>query len=121
VDGAQQQRQDRYRESPFDTAVFLLQTDAAAAKWPMTELAQEELTAAMALAIPSEQARQRRLKQGRGHADADGGGGVYRGKKGNASGEGVQKRRRDELKEKRKEKKRGKWSKKKKSGGGGGQ
>jgi hypothetical protein len=33
-DGASHQRKDPYRESPYDTAVFVLQTEAGARKWP---------------------------------------------------------------------------------------
>lgn len=41
------------------------------------------LRRAMARAIPTEMMRLRRLRDGRGHGDLDGGGGVYRGKKAN--------------------------------------
>jgi hypothetical protein len=41
------------------------------------------LRRAMARAIPTEMMRIRRLRDGRGHADLDGGGGVYKGKKAN--------------------------------------
>ena len=37
--------------------------------------------ATFAQGVPSEQARQRRLREGRGLADEDGGGGVYKGKR----------------------------------------
>jgi hypothetical protein len=52
-DGAQHQRQDRFRESPFDTAIFILQNDAAAAAWPVTDSIREELWKAMAQGKPS--------------------------------------------------------------------
>jgi phosphorylated CTD-interacting factor 1 len=38
-DGASHQRKDPYRESPYDTAVFVLQTEAGAKKWPVTSAA----------------------------------------------------------------------------------
>ena len=41
------------------------------------------LRRAMARAIPTEMMRLRRLRDGRGHGDLDGGGGVYKGKKAN--------------------------------------
>jgi hypothetical protein len=41
------------------------------------------LRRAMARAIPTEMMKMRRLRDGRGHADLDGGGGVYKGKKAN--------------------------------------
>lgn len=39
------------------------------------------LRRAMARAIPTEMMRLRRMRDGRGHGDLDGGGGVYKGKK----------------------------------------
>lgn len=89
-DGAQHQRRDRYRESPYDTFVYVLQNEAAAAQWSVAPGApgvegagsfQEELLLAFAHARPTQAAIERRLKEGRGFADADGGGGVYKGKK----------------------------------------
>lgn len=82
-DGAQHQRYDRYRESPFDTAFFLLQTEAAHEKWPPTPESEEGVRRAMAMAVPTEAMKLKRMKEGRGFADADGGGGVYKGKKKN--------------------------------------
>lgn len=41
------------------------------------------LRRAMARAIPTEMMKMRRMRDGRGHADLDGGGGVYKGKKAN--------------------------------------
>ena len=41
-DGASHQRKDPYRESPYDTAVFVLQTEAGARKWPVTAGASDE-------------------------------------------------------------------------------
>ncbi len=52
-DGAQHQRQDRFRESPFDTAIFILQNAAAAATWPATDDVRLELLKAMAQGKPS--------------------------------------------------------------------
>lgn len=80
-DGAQHQRQDRFRESPYDTTVFVLQNAAAAARWPASQAVQTELLHAMAQSVPTAAAVQRRLKEGRGKADLDGGGAVYKGKK----------------------------------------
>lgn len=98
-DGAQHQRQDRYRESTYDTGLFILQNASGAAKWPIegrtivssnksayTTLSVEaELRAAMSRAIPTDMMKLRRLRDGRGHGDLDGGGGVYKGKKSNAT------------------------------------
>jgi len=92
-DGAQHQRQDRFRESTYDTGVFILQNRSGAAKWPTGGAAakggsdvevEAEIRVAMARAIPTEMMRLRRLRDGRGHGDLDGGGGVYKGKKANA-------------------------------------
>ena len=114
-DGAQHQRRDRYRESPYDTYVLVLQNDAAAARWPCkghqllpsaptdhegaaaaaaesstpnhkaATAAKKSVAAslleAFALAKPTAAAVARRAKEGRGFADADGGGGVFKGKK----------------------------------------
>jgi phosphorylated CTD-interacting factor 1 len=52
-DGAQHQRQDRFRESPFDTAIFVLQNDAAAKAWPASDSIRDELFRAMAQGKPS--------------------------------------------------------------------
>lgn len=38
LDGASHQRRDPYRQSPWDTGVFVLQTSRAARKWPLTEV-----------------------------------------------------------------------------------
>ena len=35
VDGGQHRRARSYRESPYDTKLFILQTDAAAGRWPV--------------------------------------------------------------------------------------
>jgi len=83
-DGAQHKRQDLYRESPFDTGVFVLQNDAGQAAWPVSPALESELRAAFAAAVPSAAAVLRRARDGRGFADADGGGGVYKGKRKNA-------------------------------------
>lgn len=52
-DGAQHQRQDRFRESPFDTAIFILQNEAAAETWPASDSIRMELLKAMAQGKPS--------------------------------------------------------------------
>lgn len=38
LDGASHQRRDPYRQSPWDTGVFVLQTSRASRKWPLTEV-----------------------------------------------------------------------------------
>ena len=78
-DGAQHQRQDRYRESTYDTGVFVLQNPQGAARWPGGPEVEAALREAMAQAVPTEMMKLRRLRDGRGHADLDGGGGVYKG------------------------------------------
>jgi len=88
-DGAQHQRRDRFRSSPFDTVIFALQNTAGAAAWELTDEIEEEVRLAMAKAVPTEAMAQRRAKEGRGFADEDGGGGVYKGKKRKGTGEGV--------------------------------
>lgn len=80
-DGAQHQRKDRFRESPFDTFIYILQNDIAETKFPITNEIELDIRKAMAMAIPTDAMKERRLKEGRGFADADGGGGVYKGKK----------------------------------------
>lgn len=82
-DGAQHQRQDRYRESPYDTGIFILQNNSGAKKWPVHRNLENEVRVAMACAIPTPMMKKRRLNAGRGMADLDGGGGVYKGKKKN--------------------------------------
>jgi phosphorylated CTD-interacting factor 1 len=78
-DGAQHQRQDRYRESPYDTGVFILQNDQGARRWPSGPEVEAALRVAMAHAVPTAMMKLRRLRDGRGNADLDGGGGVYKG------------------------------------------
>lgn len=80
-DGAQHQRMDRYRESPFDTFIYILQNTSGATAFPTTPQGEQALRRAMAQTVPSDSAKMRRLKAGRGFGDADGGGGVYKGKK----------------------------------------
>ena len=92
----QHQRRDRYRESPYDTAVFVLQNDAGGEAFRVPARFEETVRGAFALAVPTEAAKERRRKAGRGFGDADGGGGVYRGKKAKRTGEGVVKRRTQE-------------------------
>ncbi len=87
TDGAQHQRQDRFRAAPFDTCVFVLQNEAGARRWPANASIELELREAMAQAVPTPAAVARRLARGRGDADADGGGKkVYKGKNANKCG-----------------------------------
>ena len=103
-DGAQHQRQDRFRDSTYDTGVFVLQNQRGSTTWPVIRTAkskdglvddlksdvsvEEPLRRAMANAIPTEMMRLRRLRDGRGSSDLDGGGGVYKGKKVNRNNGG---------------------------------
>lgn len=103
-DGAQHQRQDRFRDSTYDTGVFVLQNQRGSTMWPVIRTAkskdgvvddlksdvsvEELLRRAMANAIPTEMMRLRRLRDGRGSSDLDGGGGVYKGKKVNRNNDG---------------------------------
>jgi len=103
-DGAQHQRQDRFRDSTYDTGVFVLQNQRGSTMWPVIRTAkskdgvvddlksdvsvEEPLRRAMANAIPTEMMRLRRLRNGRGSSDLDGGGGVYKGKKANRNNGG---------------------------------
>ena len=54
---------------------------------------EKQIRNAFAMAIPTNAMRERRLKEGRGFGDLDGGGGVYKGKKSNKS-----KQKREKLK-----------------------
>ena len=88
--GAQHQRKDRYLEAPYDTIVFVLQNKQGKHEHGSTicttdgkQLFERDLRAAFSTAIPTEAMKQRRLKEGRGFGDLDGGGGVYKGKKHN--------------------------------------
>ncbi|XRB24019.1 phosphorylated CTD-interacting factor 1 [Pseudoscourfieldia marina] len=58
-DGTSHQRQDPFRTSPYDTGVFVLQTSAAATKWPVGEALEPELRAAFAQCLPSQAAAKR--------------------------------------------------------------
>ena len=77
-DGASHHRQDPFRESPYDTALFVLQTDRAARKWPATDEVEAELRAALAACVPSASALKRQpgsnappgQKRARGAAEA---------------------------------------------------
>eukprot|EP00475_Leptophrys_vorax_P025699 TRINITY_DN3597_c0_g1_i1.p1 TRINITY_DN3597_c0_g1~~TRINITY_DN3597_c0_g1_i1.p1 ORF type:complete len:481 (-),score=127.34 TRINITY_DN3597_c0_g1_i1:35-1477(-) len=71
-DGNQHAKQDRLRESSYDTAVFVLQNDAGAQKWPVTEEVEAEFRKAMLNSVPTLPMISRRLQAGRGRADADG-------------------------------------------------
>ena len=104
-DGAQHQRRDRYRESPYDTAVFVLQNDSGFARWAPNATIEAKLRCAFATGRPTEAAMRRRKRDGRGFADQDGGGGKYRGKKRNRTGKGVEQRRQEERLRNRKKKK----------------
>ena len=42
---------------------------------------QNDIKQAFAMAIPTDAMRERRMKEGRGFGDLDGGGGVYKGRK----------------------------------------
>ena len=102
-DGAQHQRRDRFRTSPYDTSVFVIENDAGVRKWPVTDEIEREIRVALASGLPTESEKARRSRDGRGFGDEDGGGGVYRGKKKKRTGEGVEKRRRRERKRRCKE------------------
>ena len=66
-DGAQHQRQDSYRESPYDTGVFVLQNAAGAKRWPSADpQIERELREAMSRAIPTDMMKLRRLRDARG-------------------------------------------------------
>jgi phosphorylated CTD-interacting factor 1 len=95
-DGAQHQRRDRYRVSPYDTAVFILQNPAGQAKFVPPPTFEADLRRAFATGVPTEAAILRRKRDGRGETDEDGGGGVYKGRKRNKTGDGVEQRRRQE-------------------------
>ncbi|KNC85417.1 hypothetical protein SARC_02416 [Sphaeroforma arctica JP610] len=71
-DGAQHQRQDRYRNSPFDTAIFFLRTDAARNVYGERTFESDAiLRKAFAEALPSDAAVARRARDARGFADLD--------------------------------------------------
>ncbi|KAI9349743.1 phosphorylated CTD interacting factor 1 WW domain-containing protein [Obelidium mucronatum] len=80
LDGAQHQRQDKYRPSPYPTGIFFLQTAAGAAKWPVTDRKIALLRYALFCSMPSQSESARRMRMGRGFSAIDGGGGVYKGK-----------------------------------------
>jgi phosphorylated CTD-interacting factor 1 len=90
-DGASHQRRDRYRDSCFDTAVFFLQNAQGKKSYPVTDQCVMELKSSMAQGKPSPSMRLRQEKEGRGTADVCRG--VYKGKKRNATGEGVMSRK----------------------------
>ncbi len=74
-DGAAHQRQDPFRESPYDTIVSVLQTERAANKWPADDELEAELRAALAESMPlasaSERQKTRRAsKMKRAHGTA---------------------------------------------------
>lgn len=53
IDGGQHARRRSYRESPYDTSLFVLQTDAALARWPLTDEGMQQLEHAFASCTPS--------------------------------------------------------------------
>ena len=55
VDGGQHTRTRTHRESPYDTMVFVVQSDAAAARWPASDEALADIEAAFARCTPSEE------------------------------------------------------------------
>ena len=74
-DGAIHQRQEPYRASPYDTAVFVLQTDKASRKWPADDKFEAGLRKAFAECLPVEPTapkRQRRPTKGSKKRAADG-------------------------------------------------
>mmetsp|Transcript_49698 Transcript_49698/g.129555 ORF Transcript_49698/g.129555 Transcript_49698/m.129555 type:complete len:486 (+) Transcript_49698:3-1460(+) len=54
VDGAAHRRQRSHRQSPYDTRLFVLQTDAAAAQWPADSEVLTRLERTLAACTPSE-------------------------------------------------------------------
>ncbi|KAJ3072498.1 mRNA (2'-O-methyladenosine-N(6)-)-methyltransferase [Podochytrium sp. JEL0797] len=80
LDGAQHQRTDRYRPSPYPTGVFILQTRKGAEKWAVTDKKMALVRYAMMCSLPRAGEAARRVKAGRGFSAVDGGGGVYKGK-----------------------------------------
>ncbi|KAJ3065959.1 hypothetical protein HDU99_003996 [Rhizoclosmatium hyalinum] len=80
LDGAQHQRQDKYRPSPYPTGIFFVQTEAGSEKWPVTDRKIALLRYAMMSSLPKQSEAARRLRAGRGYSSIDGGGGVYKGK-----------------------------------------
>jgi hypothetical protein len=69
-DGASHQRQDVYRQSPYDSGVLVLQTSAAAAKWRVSERLERQLVDAFAACCPSAAAVERQRRR-RGAADLE--------------------------------------------------
>ena len=53
VDGGQHARPRTHRESPYDTMLFVLQTDAAAATWPLSDEGLARIESAFASCTPS--------------------------------------------------------------------
>lgn len=69
-DGASHQRKDLYRQSPFDSSIFFLQTSCGAKKWPVSTQLLQELQVAFAACCPSAAAVARQKKQ-RGLRDVE--------------------------------------------------
>ena len=68
-DGASHQRKDPYRESPYDTAIFVLQTDSGARRWPVSNgdseagrSLEDALRAAFAQGRPTAAAKKRQKR-----------------------------------------------------------
>merc|ERR1712083_935974 len=88
------------------------QNAAGKAKWSVEGNSfEQELRKAFASGIPTEAMRERRLKEGRGFSDLDGGGGVYKGKKKKELEDDSEKasKAKERAKEKKKEKRREKY------------
>ena len=114
-DGAAHQRRDRYRDSPYDTALFFLQNGEGAAQWPASDGALDAVRRAMALALPTVAMRKRQKRDGRGTHDEMRG--TYKGKKSKAnSAVGVRARKKAEGAEALRVRKRVKEREKKKRG-----
>eukprot|EP00927_Polykrikos_kofoidii_P040596 TRINITY_DN34664_c0_g1_i1.p1 TRINITY_DN34664_c0_g1~~TRINITY_DN34664_c0_g1_i1.p1 ORF type:complete len:569 (-),score=94.52 TRINITY_DN34664_c0_g1_i1:79-1785(-) len=83
VSGAQHQRKDRLMDSTFDTAVFVLQNQLGSVRYVVPDSFEDTVREAFRKSLPTDAMRERRMKEGRGFGDKDGGGGVYKGKKKN--------------------------------------
>jgi hypothetical protein len=94
-DGASHQRQDRYRDSPYDTELFVLQNAQGQVAYPCSAQTEAAIRQGFAAGIPTQAMRLRQGKEGRGTADEARG--VYKGKSANKTGEGVMKRKRVEF------------------------
>jgi hypothetical protein len=69
------------------TCICVLQNDAAARRWPVSDAVETEMREAMLRGVPSAAAVARRLARARGAGEADGGGKKhYQGKRENKCG-----------------------------------